>query len=228
MDLARRHQHRFHVLHVSTAEECDLLVDSGPWITAEACPHHLFFSEQDYDRLGSLIQANPSVKTPADCQRIWQALLGGEIQVIATDHAPHTLEEKRLPYPQSPSGIPCVENSLALMLNQVNLGHCSIEQVVRWMSEAPAQVWDIVGKGRIEIGYDADVVLVDMQRPFPIRNEDQLTKCGWSPWHGETLLGAPVRTWVGGQLAFADERVNDDCRGREAIFDHARGGYWSR
>ncbi len=90
------------------------------------------------------------------------------------------------------------------------------------------RVWDIVGKGRIQVGYDADLVLVDLQRPFPIRNENQLTKCGWSPWHGETLLGSPVRTWVGGQLAFAEQQVNDQCRGCEALFDHARGGYWAQ
>ncbi len=226
-DLAKRHQHRFHVLHVSTADECDLFGDNAPWITAEVCPHHLLFSELDYDRLGTLIQANPSLKTPDDCERLWQALKRGEIQVIATDHAPHTREEKQLPYPQSPSGIPSVENSLALMLHQVHLGRCTIEQVVQWMCAAPALVWDIVGKGRIQVGYDADLVLLDLQRPFPIDNQRQESKCGWSPWHGQTLFGSPVRTWVAGQLAFADDKVIDDCRGGEVIFDHARGGYWS-
>lgn len=227
VDLARRHRHRFHVLHVSTADECELFAENAPWITAEACPHHLLFSESDYDRLGTLIQANPSVKTAADSERLWQALLRGEIQVIATDHAPHTLDEKQLPYPESPSGIPCVENSLALMLHQVHLGRCKLEHVVQWMCTAPALVWDIVGKGRIEVGYDADLVLVDLQRPFPILNPHQLTKCGWSPWHGETLIGAPVRTWVRGRLAFADGKVLDDCRGDEALFDHSRGGFWA-
>jgi dihydroorotase len=150
--------------------------------------------------------------------------------VIATDHAPHTLEEKRKPYSAghggSPSGLPAVENSLALMLNEVNGGRCTIEQVVRWMCDAPARVWDIVRKGRIEIGYDADLVLVDLNKTASVRNADQETKSRWSPWDGVTLTGWPVRTWVMGQEVFRDGKINDAVRGREAQFDHARGGYW--
>lgn len=227
IDLAKRHNHRFHVLHVSTGNELELLRDHAGLITAEVCPHHLFFNIDDYARLKSLVQMNPSIKTAADNAQLWQGLLDGLIQVIATDHAPHTLEEKAQPYPKSPSGLPAVENSLALMLNQVNAGRCSLEQVVSWMCDAPARVWDIVNKGRIEVGYDADLVLVDMQREATIRNADQLTKSGWSPWDGVTLRGWPVRTFVMGSTAFADGRVNREHRGQEARYDHARGGFWA-
>jgi dihydroorotase len=226
VDLAHRHGHRFHVLHVSTAAELDVIADHRGLITAEVCPHHLFFSVDDYARLGTLVQMNPSVKTKADAAALWQALLTGRIQVIATDHAPHTLEEKAEPYPRSPSGLPAVENSLALMLNQVSLGRCTLEQVVRWMCEAPARVWDIVNKGRIERGYDADLVLVDMRLTREIRDEEQLTKCRWSPWRGERLTGWPVRTFVMGREVYRDGRCDESIRGREAQFDHSRGGYW--
>lgn len=226
MDLAFRHNHRFHVLHVSTGDECDLLRDHRGLITAEACPHHLFFSVEDYPRLGTLIQMNPSLKTPDDNRRIWQALLDGRIQAIATDHAPHTLEEKKQPYPASPSGLPAVENSLALLLNQVHLGRCTLEQVVHWMCDAPARIWDIRNKGRIAVGYDADLVLVDLHKSATILNEQQETKSRWSPWHGTTLTGWPVRTWVHGQEVFRDGKINPSIRGREALYDHARGGYW--
>lgn len=226
LDLARRHKHRFHLLHVSTGAETHLLANHDRLITAEVCPHHLFFSIADYSRLGTLLQANPSVKGVADNAQLWQALLTGTIQVIATDHAPHTLEEKSLPYPQSPSGVPGVENSLALMLSQVNRGRCTLEQVVHWMCDAPARVWDIVGKGRIAPGYDADLALVDMGRTQQVGNDQQVTKCGWSPWHGETLTGWPVRTWVLGQEVYRDGMFNSAIRGRQAQFDHARGGYW--
>ena len=227
IDLAFRHRHRFHVLHVSTGAETDLLRDHRNLITGEVCPHHLFFNIDDYPRLGTLIQMNPSLKTKQDNAQLWQALLDGRVQVIATDHAPHTLAEKRQPYPQSPSGLPAVENSLALLLNQVHLGRCTLEQVVHWMCDAPARVWDLVGKGRIAVGYDADLVLVDLHKTATIRNEEQETKCKWSPWHGETLTGWPVRTWVMGHEVFRESHFDESRRGQEATFDHARGGYWA-
>ncbi len=226
MDLAFRHNHRFHVLHVSTADEAERVRDHRRLITAEVCPHHLFFSIDDYAALGTLVQMNPSLKTRADNAALWQALLDGRIQVIATDHAPHTLEEKRQPYPQSPSGLPAVENSLALMLNEVAQGRCTLQQVVRWMCDAPARVWDLVDKGRIAVGYDADLVLVDLQRTAEVRNEQQETKSRWSPWHGKRLTGWPVMTWVRGHQVFHRGRFDLSRRGREAVFDHARGGYW--
>lgn len=227
VDLAERHRHRFHVLHVSTGDEADFVAGRKPWITAEACLHHLLFSTDDYARLGTLVQMNPSLKTREDAQRLWRALEAGALQVVATDHAPHTLEEKRRPYPQSPSGLPAVENSLALMLDQVNRGRCTLRQVVHWMCEAPARVWDIQGKGRIETGYDADLVLVDLNAQQQVLNAQQLAKCGWSPWHGENLTGWPVRTWVGGQLVYDNGRFDPTVRGAEARFDHSLGGYWA-
>ncbi len=222
-----RHNHRFHVLHVSTGAETPLLADQSNLITAEVCPHHLFFNVDDYERLGSFVQMNPSIKTKEDNIQLWQALQDGLIQVIATDHAPHTLEEKRQPYPKSPSGLPAVENSLALMLNQVNQGRCTIEQVVAWMCDAPARVWDIVDKGRIEVGYDADLVLVDLNKSAVVRGAEQETKCKWSPWDGETLTGWAVRTWVMGHEVFRDGVIDESQWGSEAKYDHARGGYWA-
>jgi dihydroorotase len=227
IDLAKRHNHRFHVLHLSTGAETELLADHDNLITAEVCPHHLFFNVGDYPRLGSLVQMNPSIKGPEDNAMLWQALLDGRIQVIATDHAPHTLEEKQRPYPKSPSGIPAVENSLALMLNEVTRGRCCISQVVHWMCEAPALVWDLVGKGRIEVGYDADLVLVDLRKTATVLNEEQVTKCGWSTWHGQELTGWPVHTWVRGNAVFRSGQFSADRLGSEATFDHSRSGYWA-
>ncbi len=231
LDLAYRHNHRFHLLHTSTAAETTLLADHRNLITAEVCPHHLLFHIDDYQRLGTRIQMNPSIKTREDNQGLWDALNKGLVQVIATDHAPHTREEKQQPYPQSPSGLPAVENSLALMLDQVRQGRCTLEQVVHWMCDAPARVWDIVNKGRIAVGYDADLVLVDLEKTQVVLDENQLTKCGWSPWHGQSLTGWPVQTWVGGHCVF-DARSPKECLdesrcGSEAIFDHQAGGYWA-
>lgn len=225
-DLARRHQHRFHVLHVSSAAELPLLLDADPYVTAEVCPHHLFFSTADYARLGTLVQMNPPVKSLADTKLLWDALCRGRIQVIATDHAPHTLEEKQAAYPKSPSGLPAVENSLALMLDQVHQGRCTLTQVASWMSDAPARVWGLVGKGRIEVGYDADLVLVDLGLKKTIENEKQFTRSRWSPWAGQSLTGWPVRTLVGGRTVFESGIVSQQERGNRVRCDHQRGGYW--
>ena len=226
IDLALRHRHRFHVLHVSTAAETELFRDHQGLITAEVCPHHLFFNVDDYERLGSLVQMNPSIKTATDNEGLWRALKAGRIQMIATDHAPHTVEEKQQPYPKSPSGLPAVENSLALMLDCVNAGICSLESVVHWMCDAPARVWDMVGKGRIAEGYDADLVLVDLGKKQTVRNQTQVTKCGWSPWDGVSLQGWPVRTLVKGHTVFFNGQFDETVRGSEIEFDHALGGYW--
>ncbi len=227
VDLAQRHQHRFHVLHLSTAAEIPIVQDAGPYVTAEVCPHHLFFSTDDYERLGSLVQMNPSLKSSDDARQLWDALTADKIQVIATDHAPHTLEEKQADYPKSPSGLPAVENSLALLLDRVNQGRCTLSQIASWMSDAPARVWGLVGKGRIEVGYDADLVLVDMQLSKTIHNERQWARCGWSPWAGQTLQGWPVQTIVGGKTVFREESLVEDVRGTAVVCDHARGGYWA-
>jgi dihydroorotase len=218
VDLAHRHRHRFHVLHVSTAEEVEFLRSRPDWVTAEACPHHLFFQIEDYARLGTRVQMNPSIKTAQDNTALWQGLRDGVIEVIATDHAPHTLEEKAQAYPKSPSGLPAVENSLALMLNAAAQGRCTLEQIVSWMCAAPARVWDLKNKGEIREGYDADLVLVDLQKTQTIRDEEQLTKSRWSPWHGETLTGWPVRTWVNGRTVFSNGQVDASVRGQEAVY----------
>jgi len=219
VDLATRYRHPFHVLHVSTAEEVEFLKQRPAWVTAEACPHHLFFNVEDYERLGSRVQMNPSIKTAADNAALWEGLRAGVVEVIATDHAPHTLTEKQQPYPQSPSGLPAVENSLALMLDAVHRGLCTLEQVVSWMCAAPARIWNMQRKGELREGYDADLVLIDLNRPQTIRDADQLTKSRWSPWDGTTLQGGPVRTWVRGQTVFANGRVNAAVRGAEVEYE---------
>ncbi|QEG01377.1 Dihydroorotase [Stieleria maiorica] len=227
-DLARKYKHRFHVLHVSTGDELQYLADPAPYITAEVCLHHLFFNVDDYPRLGTRIQMNPSIKTAEDNRRLFDALLSQTIQVIATDHAPHTLEEKSVAYPKSPSGLPAVENSLALMLDQVTQGRCSINQVASWMCDAPARVWGMVGKGRIENGYDADLVLVDLNKSKTIRDAEQHTKSKWSPWDSVRLTGWPVATYVGGQKVYdAVDGFDEAFRGAKLRFDHSRGGYWA-
>lgn len=227
LDLAYRHKHRFHVLHLSTAPEIELVKDHRNLITCELCPHHWYFSIDDYERLGTLIQMNPSIKTKHDTEELWKALVQGSIQVVATDHAPHTLEEKKQAYPASPSGLPAVENYFALLLDRASRGECTWTQIASWTSDAPARVWGIVGKGRIEVGYDADLVLVDPNLDKTIRNEEQFTKVKWSPWNGVTLRGWPVKTFVGGQVVFEHGRIVNTTCGKRLGFDHARGGYWN-
>ena len=227
INVALQYDHRFHVLHVSTGAEASLLADYRHVLTSEVCPHHLLLNTEDYGRLGTLVQVNPSLKTPNDNQQLWEALLAGNIQIVGSDHAPHTWREKCKKYPESPSGIPSVENSLALMLNEVNRGRCSLEQVVQWMCGSPAKVWDIVDKGRIEAGYDADLVLVDMNKTATVENALQETKCKWSPWHGVTLTGWPVRTWVVGHQVYNDGEFDESRSGVEVMFDQQRGGFWA-
>lgn len=231
--LALRHGRRFHVLHVSTGGEVDFLRTVPPGlITAEACVHHLWFTVEDYARLGSRVQMNPSIKTRADVRALWAGLHDGTIQVVATDHAPHTPEEKARPYPESPSGLPAVENSLALMLDAAHRGLCTLPEIVRWMCDAPARTWDVVDRGRIAVGCFADLVLVDPERTRVIRDETQITKCGWSPWAGQSVTGWPVCTLVNGRIVFREEAGGAPWfaaapAGREVTFDHARGGWWA-
>lgn len=225
IDLALRHQHPFHVLHVSTAAEIEEIHQAGDLITGEVCPHHLFFNVDDYERLGSLVKMNPSIKNREDNEALWQALIDGKLQVVATDHAPHTREEKRQPYPACPSGLPAVENSLALMLNEVNRGRIDMRQVVHWMCVEPSRIWHLRNKGAIRAGYDADLALIDMDAPHPILHGNQQTKCGWSPWDGETLQGTVVQTWVMGREVFRKAHGQetfsaDHHSGHEIEFTH--------
>jgi dihydroorotase len=149
---------------------------------------------------------------------LWQALLDGVIDMIATDHAPHTLEEKAKPYPHSPSGMPGVETSLPLMLTEAMKGRCSVAQVVNWMSTAPAKAYGIKNKGLIKVGYDADLVLVDLQNYKPVLRENLATKCGWSPFEGWNLTGWPIYTIVGGQIVLEKGKLNTEIRGKALNF----------
>jgi dihydroorotase len=219
LKLSKKYHRRLHILHLSTAEEAELLRQDKPaWVTAEVTPQHLLLTVDDYDRIGTLAQMNPPLRTAHDNEVLWQALLDGVIDFIATDHAPHTLEEKAKGYPHSPSGMPGVETSLPLMLTQAMQGRCTVSQVAHWMSTAPAQAYGIPNKGRIAPGYDADLVLVDLNTYQPVRREDLQTKCGWSPFEGWSLTGWPVVTIVGGQVVYDHGTLNLEVRGKPLQF----------
>jgi len=219
VNLARKYGHRAHILHVSTARECELFIPRDTLVTSEACPHHLLFNVRDAEEQGTWLKMNPPLKYESDNRGLWAALRDGRISCIATDHAPHLPAEKRKPVWQAPAGIPLVENSLALMLDAANRGECTLDQVAMWMGQRPAQVYAMKGKGFLEVGFDADLALVNPLEVHQVRNEDQLTKCGWTPWHGKKLTGRAVMTIVGGQVVYENGKVNDDVRGREIQFD---------
>jgi dihydroorotase len=219
LDLATRYRHRLHILHLSTGLEVELLRQHKPaWVSAEVTPQHLLLSTADYARLGSLAQMNPPLRDPANLEQLWQGLHDGILDCIATDHAPHTLAEKAQPYPHSPSGMPGVETALPLMLTAAQQGRCTLRQVVQWMCEAPARLYGIPNKGRLQVGYDADLVLVDRRTPKPVRREELLTKCGWSPFEGWELVGWPLLTIVGGQIVFQNGQVDPSVRGQALTF----------
>ncbi|MBE9127889.1 dihydroorotase, partial [Coleofasciculus sp. LEGE 07081] len=213
LKLSKKYQRRLHILHLSTAEEAELLRQDKPsWVTAEVTPQHLLLNTSAYEKIGTLAQMNPPLRSPHDNEVLWQALLDGVIDFIATDHAPHTLEEKAQPYPNSPSGMPGVETSLPLMLTQAVQGRCSVAQVSNWMSTAVAKAYQIPKKVAIAPGYDADLVLVDLDNYHPVRREELLTKCGWSPFEGWNLTGWPLYTIVGGQVVFERGQLHTDVR----------------
>ncbi len=219
--LSLKHQRRLHVLHLTTEEECDLLrtLPAGHRISAEVCPQHFTLTAPEcYERLGTRAQMNPPLRTQRHADALWAALKDGTLQCIATDHAPHTLEEKDQPYGKAPSGMPGVETSLPLLLDRANRGFCTLSEVARWMSEVPARLYGIRNKGRIEVGYDADLVLVDPALKKTVTNGQLFTKTNWSPYHGMTLQGWPVRTFVLGETVFHDGQVNDQIRGQELQF----------
>lgn len=220
LKLSKKYQRRLHILHLSTGEEAELLRQEKPdWVTAEVTPQHLLLNITDYGKIGTLAQMNPPLRSPQDNQILWQALLDGVIDFIATDHAPHTLEEKAKGYPNTPSGMPGVETSLPLMLTQAMAGKCTIEQVSHWMSTAVAKAYKIPNKGKIEAGYDADLVLVDLDHYRPVLREEVLSKCGWSPFEGWELTGWPDYTFVGGKVAYQKGKVNPEVRGQALRFD---------
>ncbi|MDH6106731.1 dihydroorotase [Anabaenopsis tanganyikae CS-531] len=219
LKLSRKYQRRLHILHMSTAEEAELLRQDKPsWVTAEVTPQHLVLNTSAYDTIGTLAQMNPPLRSPHDNEVLWQALRDGVIDFIATDHAPHTLAEKAQEYPNTPSGMPGVETSLPVMLTAAQEGRCTVSQVVNWMSHAVAVAYGIPNKGAIAPGYDADLVIVDLNTYHPVRREELLTKCGWSPFEGWNLTGWPVTTIVGGEIVYDQGKVNTQVRGQALSF----------
>jgi len=218
--LSKKYERRLHILHLSTAEEATFLRQEKPaWVTAEVTPQHLLLNTSAYEEIGSLAQMNPPLRSPHDNAVLWQALLDGVIDFIATDHAPHTLEEKAQTYPNTPSGMPGVETSLPLMLTQAIAGKCTIQQVTNWMSTAVAKAYRIQNKGAIAVGYDADLILVDLYHYHPVLREELQTKCGWSPFEGWNLTGWPQVTIVGGQVVYEYGKFYPEVRGRALQFD---------
>jgi dihydroorotase len=220
--LAKKHNTRFHILHISTAAETELFSNTIPLekkkITAEACVHHLWFNDNDYDKLGTLIKWNPAVKTANDQQAVFNAVLNDRIDVIATDHAPHTWEEKQNTYFKAPSGGPLVQHSLVAMLQFYNQGKISLEKIVQKMAHNPAIVFQIANRGFIREGYFADLVLVDLDKPWKVEKENILAKCGWSPFE-ETVFNARVtHTFVSGHLAYANGTIDESLKGERLLF----------
>ena len=223
LKLSKKYQRRLHILHMSTGEEAELLRQDKPsWVTAEVTPQHLLLNTSAYEQIGTLAQMNPPLRSPQDNQVLWQALLDGVIDFIATDHAPHTLEEKAQTYPNSPSGMPGVETSLPLMLTQAMQGRCTVAQVSNWMSTAVAKAYGIPKKGAIAPGYDADLILVDLENYHPVLREELQTKCGWSPFEGWNLTGWPVYTIVGGQVVYEQGKLNTEVRGEALTFSNSK------
>jgi dihydroorotase len=220
LSLAVKYRRRLHILHLSTKEEVDLLRRQKPlWVTAEVIPNHLFLNVDDYARLDTLAQMNPPIRTAADNESLWAGLRDGILDFIATDHAPHTLDEKRQGYPKAPSGMPGVETSLPLMLTAMKAGRCTLAQIQKWMCHGPAMGYGIPNKGRIIEGWDADLVLVDMDTVKPVRNEDMLTKVRWSPFADRELTGWPVYTIVNGEIAWDNGRIREQVRGKALTFE---------
>ncbi len=219
--LSKKYRRRLHILHLSTQEEAELLRRDKPaWVTAEVIPNHLFLNIADYATHGARVQMNPPIRTKEDNAVLWQALRDGAIDFIATDHAPHTLEEKARPYPESPAGMPGVETSLPLLLTEMAAGRCTLTEVQRWMCWGPAAAYGIPNKGKIIEGWDADLTLVDMNARRPVRDEEMFTKVRWSPFRGRELTGWPVYTIVNGRVVFERGRVREGIFGKPLRFEH--------
>jgi dihydroorotase len=223
VDLAKRTGARLHILHISTAKELDLFRNDIPMeqkrITAEACIHHLWFSDQDYADKGNFIKWNPAVKTAADRAAIRKAILDDRIDVIATDHAPHTLDEKQQPYLKAPSGGPLVQHALPAMLDMVKEGWISLEKVVEKMAHKPAILFDVKERGFIREGYFADLVLVDLNSAWTVAKENILYKCGWSPFEGHRFSAQVTHTFVNGNLVYNRGRFDESFRGMRLAFN---------
>ncbi len=221
--LAKKFNTRLHVLHLSTAGEMELFRSDIPLkekkITAEVCVHHLWFSEEDYEEKGNFIKWNPAIKSRKDRDVLRNALKQGKLDVVATDHAPHTLEEKNRPYFRAPSGAPMVQHSLTAMLELAHWGEWNIETVVEKMCHNPAILFNVRKRGFIREGWYADLVLVDMNRPWIVAKENILYKCGWSPLEGMQFHSKILKTFVNGNLVFDEGTINDKIKGKRLLFD---------
>ncbi len=217
--LARRFGRRVHILHVTTGDELGVIADCRDLATCETSPQHLTFAAPEiYERLGSLAQMNPPIRSAEHRAALWRAIDEGVIDLIATDHAPHTLAEKAQAYPASPSGMPGVQTMLPVMLDHVAAGRLSLTRLVELVSTGPARVWGLAGKGRLAVGYDADLTLVDLAARRTVRNADMASKCGWSPFEGLSLTGWPVATIVRGHVVMRDGQLVGAPCGRAARF----------
>ena len=221
--MAKKHGTRLHILHISTEKEISLFENKLPLeqklITAEACIHHLWFSDEDYATKGNYIKWNPAVKTAQDREAIWKAVLENKIDVIATDHAPHTIEEKNQSYFKAPSGGPLVQHALLAMLEKSREGKISLEMVVQKMAHAPAILFKIEERGYIREGYFADLVIVNPTKEITISKENILAKCGWSPFEGNTFSHSIDSTFVNGNIVYKDGNVISNEIGKRLLFN---------
>ncbi len=223
VQLAKQHDTRLHILHISTAREIQLFTNMLPLkdkrITSEVCVHHLHFTADDYAKLGTQIQCNPAIKAPENKDALWKALLDDTLDIIATDHAPHTWEEKQLPYGKAPSGLPLVQHSLQMMLHYVKEGRITVEKVVEKMCHAPAECFLIDKRGYIREGYWADLVLVDPNEAYTVEKSNILYQCGWSPLEGVSLPATITHTIVSGNIAFENGKVHTERKGMRLEFN---------
>ncbi len=218
LGIARRHGKRIHVLHISTAAELPLLAANRDIATVEVTPHHLTLSGDDYARLGTLMQMNPPVREPRHREALLRAIASGLVDVLGSDHAPHTLEEKAKPYPQSPSGMTGVQTLVPIMLDHVNAGHLSLERFVDLTAHGPQRIFGLAGKGRIAEGYDADFTIVDLKRRETISNSWIASRSNWTPYDGKPVTGWPVGTMLRGELAMWQGAINAPARGQPIRF----------
>ena len=220
--LARENNTNLHILHISTEEELELFEKGNieeKQITAEVCVHHLTFSSNDYEKLGSLIKCNPAIKEARHRVALWEAIKNKQLDIIATDHAPHTWEEKQNAYLKSPSGVPLVQHALYSMIDFVKKGHLTLEKMVELMSHNPAKRYQISDRGYISEGQYADLVLLDLNSTHTVEKNNILYKCGWSPFEGRKFLSNILMTIVSGQIAYENGKINNDCKGMRLSFD---------
>lgn len=218
VSLARKHNANLHVLHLTTAKELELFQPNDPRITAEACVHHLYLNDGAYGRMGHRAKCNPAIKTEADRKALVQGVKDGRITLIATDHAPHTAEEKAQTYFKAPSGLPLIQHSLLMMLELVQRGELDLTTVVHRMSHAVAQRFGIQERGYVREGYFADLVLVDPKTPTAVTREGLLYRCGWSPFEGEEFSHSIAATWVNGELAWDGTKLAARPHGKPLSF----------